>query len=249
MGRNYLPELNAAGARGVRIPLQEKEAAMSSAGAIRAEIEIERTATTGHLLIHPNVRKLAADLLNQQLWCWGQDIQHPDGNILLKHGFMRVRSPEDHQGSSAYTLRLADEHTMMMWGFGLFCGQKDQGGVFIKRFGFAPKYTRSAELMMPIWSTAQLPEMRTPSSPFERAASRDLLVCALNWISRYERWVIDTFGIDYRRQCVKAWDKAVVPAECAAGEWLRIASFIEKANPYAFDGDSHMTPAIQYESR
>jgi hypothetical protein len=231
MGSNYLQELKRGRNARVRIPLQEKEAAMSSASAIRAEIEIEPTATTGHLLIHPNVRKLAADLLNQQLWCWGRDIQHPDGNILLKHGFMRVRPPEDHQGSSAYTLRLADEHTMIMWGFGLFCGQKEKGGVFIMRFGFNPRHTEAAELMLPIWTTAQLPELRTPTSSFECAAARDLLVRALNWISRYEGWVIDTFGIGYRRQCVKVWDKAVVPAEWTATEWLRIASLIEKANP------------------
>ena len=204
---------------------------MSSAGAIPAEVESIQAAVTGRLLIHPNVRKLAADLLNQQLWCWGQDIQYPSGNILLQHGFMRERPPASEQGSTAYTLRLTDGQTVTIWGFGLFCGQEKKGGVFIKRFGFAPKYSRAAELMMPVWSTAQLPELRTPSSPGECATSRDLLVCALNWISRYERWVIDALGIDYRKQCIKAWDKAVVPAEWTATEWLRIASLIEEANP------------------
>lgn len=34
----------------------------------------------------------ASALLDQQYWCWGQDISFPKGNILTNLGFSRYRS-------------------------------------------------------------------------------------------------------------------------------------------------------------
>ena len=32
----------------------------------------------------------AARLLSQQVWCWGRDIERPDGNWLMEVGFERI---------------------------------------------------------------------------------------------------------------------------------------------------------------
>jgi hypothetical protein len=48
-------------------------------------------------------RKVGTALFDQQTWCWGQDIQRPEGNLLVAYGLTRQRSPETIRGSSAYT--------------------------------------------------------------------------------------------------------------------------------------------------
>lgn len=45
-------------------------------------------------------------LFDQQLWCWGQVIRRPEGNLLLAYGMTRQRLPETIKGSSLYRYRL-----------------------------------------------------------------------------------------------------------------------------------------------
>ena len=45
--------------------------------------------------VPPSVIREGKLLLDQQCWCWGQDIRHPDGNLLLTHGFVRERHESD----------------------------------------------------------------------------------------------------------------------------------------------------------
>ena len=35
----------------------------------------------------------AIDLLCQQIWCWGRDIERPEGNWLLERNFERLEPP------------------------------------------------------------------------------------------------------------------------------------------------------------
>ena len=49
-----------------------------------------------------NVRKIGTTLLDQQLWCWGQDIRRTEGNALLAYGFTKHRPLEGKHGSTAY---------------------------------------------------------------------------------------------------------------------------------------------------
>ena len=88
--------------------------------------------TTKRYALPPHVKKRGAALLEQQMWCWGQDIRCPEENLLLRYGFTRVRSPEGISGSSASMLPQDDDHTMTLWGFGLFYAQRSIGGIFIR---------------------------------------------------------------------------------------------------------------------
>ena len=38
------------------------------------------------------IRKIRTTLLDQQLWCWGQDIRRVEGNALLTYGFTKHAS-------------------------------------------------------------------------------------------------------------------------------------------------------------
>jgi hypothetical protein len=47
------------------------------------------------------------DALAQQMFYWGRDVIHPDGNLLVAHGFERRSSP-GLQGTSCYRMPLAE---------------------------------------------------------------------------------------------------------------------------------------------
>ena len=89
------------------------------------------------------VRKIGTTLLDQQLWCWGQDIRRAEGNALLAYGFTKHRPPEGKHGSTAYEWRGSGSSRVILWGFGFFYGDGDRGGLFLQRYKFAPKQTAS----------------------------------------------------------------------------------------------------------
>ena len=47
----------------------------------------------------------------------------------------------------------------------------------------------------------------------------ELLVTALQWISQYEAWVIESRGLAYRRRCLAEWNTTIIPADQAVGRW------------------------------
>ena len=68
------------------------------------------------------VQRFAAALLDQQMWCWGCDIRHGEGNVLLQYGFSRWRPPEGTLGSTAYQLEAPPSRQVVLWGFGVGIG-------------------------------------------------------------------------------------------------------------------------------
>jgi hypothetical protein len=174
-------------------------------------------------------------LLNQQCWCWGWDIRRSEGNLLLARGFERKRVPEGEQGSSAYTLRLDDGYTVVLWGFGIFYGG-EEFGVFLPRAGFRPALA-SSTLATACWWRLDQVEARRPARDVEawRGMHR-LLAGAMRWIAAYERWVSTTFGPDYRRQCVGAWQKNTIPADDMADGWEALAALCDGRAGKSGDG-------------
>ena len=81
--------------------------------------------STRWLVALNKVRKTGTLLLDQQLWCWGQDIRRVDGNALLAYGFTRHRPPEGEHGSPAYEWRGSGRSRVILWGFGFFYGDGD----------------------------------------------------------------------------------------------------------------------------
>lgn len=102
-------------------------------------------------------RRHGTRLLNQQFWLWGQDIRRQEGNVLLHHGFERMRPPDAVQGSRCYTLRLDPQRTVVLWGFGLFYGDQAHGGLYLSRFRLSPLLGASADAPVGVWTPAQLP--------------------------------------------------------------------------------------------
>ncbi len=188
------------------------------------------------LWMYPEIKSLATALFHQQLWCWGRDILHPSGNALLRYGFTRQRPPADGRGSSEYGLQLCPQRRVTLWGFGLLYGDASAGGLFLKRYGFAPRLLELAETPAHIWQTEQLPALRAPRSLQDRRCAHLLLKDALRWVADYEKWARQELGLAYRQRCLQDWQKAVAGADEIAGAWENLAQLIEsnainRANP------------------
>lgn len=176
------------------------------------------------------VQRRGSALLNQQCWLWGQDVKRAEGNLLLAHGFERLRAPAGQSGSSQYSLLLPGNLNVRLWGFGLYFGAET--GMFINRFEFVPREAR----MTPLWQAnemAQLPRVKDFS----------LLAQALRWIGTYERWVLHTFGLEYRKACLSQWESRVCRIERISEAWNELALSIE--TPLSPALQAHAVPCCQ----
>ena len=170
--------------------------------------------------------RLGRELLDQQMWCWGRDIRHSEGNVLCRYGFLPLPPPAPDHGSTAYIFSQGSELTIVLWGFGIFCSCRDveHVGLFLKRYDFAPRLTPTAAPPQAVWAPEQLRDLRDPHTPSERTCLQSLFGATLHWIASYEQWVIHRLGLDYRRRCVAGWSRAVVAAEAMAAAWTQLAS-------------------------
>lgn len=158
------------------------------------------------------VRQRGCALLHQQCWLWGRDIKRDEGNLLLLHGFDRLRPPEGLSGSSQYNLRLGSGLQIRLWGFGLFFGGEE--GIFVNRFDFTPREAQAAQCWQGIEAMTDLP----------RAGLGSSLPEALRWIGAYEAWVLQRLGTGYRRACLASWPAAVSTPALLPDAWLELAA-------------------------
>ncbi|MEP3477740.1 MAG: hypothetical protein ABJZ55_00690 [Fuerstiella sp.] len=147
------------------------------------------------------VRNFGLQLTAQQLWCWGRDIECPDGNLLLQYGFDQHRYRGKSERSTCYRLDDEDLH-VSMWGFGVFFGHRDWGGLFLSRFDFCPTWAPIESLLLAIHQIADLPAFVRPNGAVQWRCAHQLWKSLLQWMTGYERWVKKTAGIDYRHECV-----------------------------------------------
>lgn len=179
---------------------------------------------TGQLLPIPSkIRRLGERLLDQQMWCWGIDVRCDEGNKLVAYGFTRQPPPEGSRGHSSYVFFPYTECQVHLWGSGLFYGDQNLGGLFLKRYEFKPKLTENA--LLPISNQAiETPVAHSPRTPQEANLAQQLLHLALTWISSYEQWINETMGPDYRQQCLQKWHKKpIVTAEMMRETWQQLA--------------------------
>jgi hypothetical protein len=158
------------------------------------------------------------------MWCWGRDIRHPAVNALGRYDFVPHRPPDPDRGSTAYLLSGRPGLCVMLWGFGLFYGDTERSGLFLKRYEFVPRLTPTVAPPMTAWALEQLPTLPDAHAPEEWTHLQYLFIAALRWIASYEQWAALTLGMEYRRRCLDGWSKVVVPAEAMAATWRQLAA-------------------------
>jgi hypothetical protein len=157
------------------------------------------------------------------MWCWGCDIRHPEGNVLLRYTFTCQRPPDPSQGSSRYTLCDGQGQHITLWGFGIWYALTEVGGIFLQRYGFSPCLTSTIESPASIWTPRDLPPLRLPTTFKEGHTALALLSSLLFWISEYEQWIQENLGSDYRKYSLKEWPHQVISPENIVSMWQRLA--------------------------
>lgn len=169
------------------------------------------------------VKVRALRLLDLQLWCWGRDVRHPEGNLLLRNGFQRERPPKTTAGSSAYHLRTAGGLELTLWGYGIHARRPNEPGVFLKRFGFAPRWTPASTNTTRHRHVQDWKHARAPRHDEEQLLILSLLRDLTDWIAQYENEINDAIGLGWREQCLRNWHKeACVPATALASAWAEL---------------------------
>jgi hypothetical protein len=163
-----------------------------------------------------SIRQSGRALLNQQCWLWGQDIKRAEGNLLLQHGFQRLRPAPGQSGSSQYTLQLGDTLHVRLWGFGMYFGREQ--GIFLNRFECIPRRAELSDL----WQAQEMTQL-------PRAIDLSLLPAALRWITGYEQWVLTTCGASYRSTCLRGWEAAVGTPHLLPTLWQQLAEDVQNA--------------------
>jgi hypothetical protein len=176
------------------------------------------------------IRKRGSALLHQQCWLWGQDIKRTEGNLLLAHGFERIRPPDGVAGSSQYTLAVAGDFSVRLWGFGIYFGAGT--GIFLNRFEFIPREARRSDL----WQAREM-------TALPRARDFSLLAQTLRWIGAYEAWVLRTLGPEHRKTCLIGWPGAATSPGSIAEAWNELAAQIERSQLVAGAAGCRIAPA------
>lgn len=164
------------------------------------------------------IRRFGGKLMEQQVWCWGRDVEYSGGNLLMRFGFERHRDRTLADRSTCYRLDRQELH-VCLWGFGMFFGQRDLGGLYLNRFEFSPLWAPVESLALEIHWPNELPVFARPRGGAQWRRARKLWKSSLRWIANYESWVRSNVGLAYRRECVSAWLRPFVRAEKSAAAW------------------------------
>ncbi|WP_224245177.1 hypothetical protein [Hyalangium gracile] len=170
------------------------------------------------------LRRDGERLFEISMWCLGRDVNHPEGNLLLRRGLSRERPPEGQKGGSVYTGSLPGGGVLKLWAFGALCGDSDES-IYIRRDGFTPLRVDRALVRWPVFEAEALGSAQAPSTPEEQRLCRAAVVTLSEWMGGYEAWVAREVGLSWRSACFAERRKAPpVQVGELADAWWRIAA-------------------------
>jgi hypothetical protein len=169
-------------------------------------------------------RRELARLIDQQWWCWGRDVCHPEGNLLLRLGLCRSRPAVPSRDGTLYSARVEEHSAIYLWGFGAYYVEEARGGLYVGRTGnFAPRRSERPDAWG-LHSSDELMAISRPLQPRDLPQAAALFEGLARWIARYEHWLAENLGVEYRRQCLEGWKKKpVCAAHDLAAAWEEIA--------------------------
>lgn len=168
-------------------------------------------------------RRFMSGLLDQQLWCFGQDIRRNEGNLLCQLGMCRIRPPRTGAQSTLYQARIRGAASLSLWGFGVLLADTSGNALWIKRYTFNPLLLE-AQPSVPVHTARELGTMRRPVSRTDMAVAGALVRDLAEWMATYEHWVAENLGARYRQESLLGKPTApVVRATEMAKAWERVA--------------------------
>tara|TARA_B000000532_G_scaffold1493_1_gene1135 strand:- start:5353 stop:5937 length:585 start_codon:yes stop_codon:yes gene_type:complete len=181
-----------------------------------------------HKIHQEKIVEDAINLLSQQIWCWGKDIEKSEGNWLLEIGFSRLELPADREGSSVYLLKISENKCIYLRAFGILYVDTKYGSIFLPRYEFLPEYTEESTLDKPPWTKKDLPKLKVPTKS-QKNNCDSLMLDLLMWIRNYEENIVHKLGIEYREETLIDWDngrRIVIPAQQIISQWKIIESAV-----------------------
>jgi hypothetical protein len=163
---------------------------------------------------------LGAFLMQQQCWCWGQDVKAGQENLLLAAGFQRTRPSAE--GSCRYCLSEGDTK-LYLWRFGLAYACATGHAIYINRRCIVPRWIEDAELLESVWHPWPLSKLYPPSPIRRRKQARRMLQSLLRRIARYEAGVLETYGVAYRRRNLRHRPFTAILPERMPHEWYELS--------------------------
>lgn len=167
-------------------------------------------------------RSLGEKVLHHQLWFFGKDIWHKDGNLLIRYGFERIGVPEGKEGTNNYRLVISDLQEIVLFGFGVFWGDKRFGGIILKRYDLRPKMLKYTTLDLPIWRSDMLPFCFQPTVEKDVDAANSMFRDFCGWILQYEKWIDGVCRTSWRKKCVQDWEKAEMTVTEIKSGWKQL---------------------------
>ena len=161
----------------------------------------------------PGWAEAAGALMNDQCWCWGQDVLYPRGNLLIRYGLERVAGQGPRGRSGVYTRSINDRGGVWLRGAGVFYSRGSGAGVFLGRYDVRPRVIACDAPPLEKWSEQGLgafPFAGESEQGIEMARRLVPELCA--WIADYERWIAETVGVEHREGCLQRWPKRQTPA-------------------------------------
>lgn len=139
-----------------------------------------------------------ADGFGQQMFFWGRDAIHSDGNIFIRSGFQK-RASNGLQGTSCYSLPWQGGHIEL---HGSHAGWFGQGGgfLFVRPLSRCVRWLDETPPPPGIW----------PREKYQSAADdalHKMAVPFLDWWLEHERTVAQITGVQYRQECFRLYKK------------------------------------------
>lgn len=164
---------------------------------------------TSEISIAPYFIRDLADGIQQQMFFWGQDVTHPNGNFLVKQGFERSASLGA-KGTSRYRLPWQNGHIELYGSCAGWYGP-EQGFTFIRPRRLCALWLSGKETPVPgVWQPELIGKATNRSQLYLRSHP------FLDWLLTYEHAVLDHFGSNYRKE--NYWKYKKVPK---AKAWLQ----------------------------
>lgn len=167
-------------------------------------------------------RQRHSRFLDQQFWCFGQDILQQPRNALLELGFSKHRPLKDRKDGSCYTVTSRTGVNIVLWGFGMFYSDQRLGdAILLVRDDIRPWMVEQMQTPVGVWDPLEIPRHRVRGS--EVAGARELLADLLKWLAQYEAWIADHRTPGHRERTLREWKRVVVPALESAEQWQHLA--------------------------
>jgi len=174
---------------------------------------------------HLDFIKLSNKMFDQQMWCWGCDIRNNSGNKMIEYGFNKVRTSDDKDVPSQYSINYKD-HLILLWGFGGLIRQNNNKAIFIRRYDFYPKRLESVPENFLASDIKDIKKYFVKDKSLLYEIDYNLLSIFYDLIIDYEHWIIKQMGTEYRQHTLNIWiKKKIVNAENLISTWKDLYDF------------------------